>query len=224
MDKASLIIGRFQPLHDGHRAIIDKLLAEGKKVCVRIMATEIDERNPYSIEERFKMFEDAYDSDRVEVRSIPVIDEVCYGRNVGYHLRRVHSGIEHISASSIRSGDETVEFKDDPVFVDNYKRIAEKVHRLSAEQGFWRDGTKRNFGEMMALLHSEISEAVECARLGDPPDKNIGDFSGIEVQLADVLGILMDAEEGFGLNIAEALLRKMEFNKSRGYMHGGKRF
>lgn len=223
MNKYSLVIGRFQPLHDGHRAMIDKLLAEGKKVCVAIMVTEQDENNPYNIEERINMVEDAY-GDRVDIRSIPAIDEVCYGRNVGYHLRRVHHDKENVSATSIRDGADPVEFKDDPAFVDNYKRVCQKVHQLSAEQGFWKDGKNRSLSEMLLLAHSEISEAVECARFGDPPDKNIHDMTGVEVQLSDVLGILMDAEEGFGLKISEALLRKMEFNRSRGFMHGGKRF
>jgi hypothetical protein len=49
-------------------------------------------------------------------------------------------------------------------------------------------------------------------------------MSGVEVQLSDVLGILMDMEIGYGWKISEALLKKMAFNKSRGHMHGGKKF
>ena len=72
------------------------------------------------------------------------------------------------------------------------------------------------------MAHSELSEALECMRMGNPPDKNISELSGVEVQLSDVLGILMDMEIGYGFEISRALLKKMEFNKTRNYLHGKK--
>jgi hypothetical protein len=113
-----------------------------------------------------------------------------------------------------------VTFEPDVGYLEGYRRIAQKAHELSTIQGFWRDGKDRPLSDPIALAHSELSEAYECGRMGNPPDKNIKDMTGLEVQLSDVLGILMDMEIGYGLKISEALLRKMAFNNGRGYLHG----
>ena len=42
----SLFIGRWQPFHDGHKALIDLVLAEGKNVCIAVRDTELSEDNP----------------------------------------------------------------------------------------------------------------------------------------------------------------------------------
>jgi cytidyltransferase-like protein len=222
MSKYSLVIGRFQPLHDGHQSLIDKLLGEGKPVCVAVMDTAIDQHNPYTVDQRLSMIKEAY-GDKVKTVVIPQISEVCYGRNVGYGINRVRHGMEGVSASKLRGDDPIGKFEDD-TFVESYKKTAEKVHHLAASQGFWRKGADRHVCEPIALAHSELSEALECFRMGNPPDKNINDMSGAEVQLSDVLGILMDMEVGYGLEISTALAKKMEFNKTRGHMHGGKQF
>ena len=218
--KYSLVIGRFQPFHDGHRALIQKLLDDGKNVCVAMMDTDIDSNNPYSVEQRSKMIQEAF-GDKVMLMNIPPIAEVCYGRNVGYDVRRVRHDKEGISASKLRQSDPIGPFEDEE-FLRLYKKMAERVHHLAASQGLWPPN--RHVAIPIALAHSELSEALECFRMGNPPDKNISDMNGAEVQLSDVLGILMDMEVGYGLDISGALAKKMEFNKSRGYMHGGKEF
>jgi hypothetical protein len=218
-DKYSLVIGRFQPLHDGHKAMIQTLLDEGKRVCVAIMDTGMSDENPYSLEAREAMVHSAF-GNTVKVVVIPPIEDVCYGRDVGWGMRRVHHDSEHIRATDIRQGQESSLWHD-PEFAAAYKRMAERVHALSRKQEFWPKD--RNICEPIALAHSELSEALEAARMGNPPDKNIADMGSIEVQLSDVLGILMDMECGYGFKIAEALGRKMKFNESRGKRHG-KRF
>jgi len=233
MSHKSLFIGRFQPLHKGHIALIRTVLDEGKPIVIGLMDTPIDGNNPYALNERVDMFRRAFPDefdDRLMISVLPPVAEVCYGRNVGYWVRQIHlpADIERITATNIRNDTEPqvkakAEF-DDAGFLDGFKRMSQKVHALSASQGFWNDGAQRNFGEMVALCHSELSEALECMRMGNPADKNITDMSGAEVQLSDVLGILLDMQAGYGLKIAEALERKMEFNRTRGHMHGGKRF
>jgi len=220
-DKASLFIGRFQPLHDGHKAIIQRALDEGKRVCVALMDTTVDSSNPYTVEQRKTMITEAFGEGKLDIVTIPPVDEVCYGRDVGYKFRRIHCDKEHISASQIR-GESPVGFFGDEEFERSYKRIAEKVHHLMATQGFWKESRNRDVCNPIVLAHSELSEALECLRLGNPPDKNISEMSGAEVQLSDVLGILMDMEVGYGFEISKALLKKMEFNKTRGYLHGKK--
>jgi cytidyltransferase-like protein len=222
--KVSLVIGRFQPFHDGHKALIQTLLNEGKKVCVGIMDTVIDDENPCNLYERVNMIQTAF-GDSIEYISIPPIAEVCYGRNVGYKVRRVHHGAdtETISASHIRddtSQQATVMY--DPVFIDSFNRVAEQIHETHVNQGFWKQGSKRDPAGMLTHIHSELTEVFEGLRAGNPPDKNISDMSTVEVQLSDVIGMIMDMAQGYGLNVAEALLKKQEFNKSRKTLHGGK--
>ncbi len=111
----------------------------------------------------------------------------------------------------------------DSEFVEAFDRVSQEVHKIASEQGLWQGGSNRDIWKVIAWGMSEFAEALECYRVGNGPDKNITDMSGLEVQLADVLGILMDMQAGFGLKIAEALQKKMEFNKSRDWLHGGKK-
>jgi len=99
----SLFIGRFQPLHEGHIKLIRSVLNEGKKVCVALRDTNIDDQNPHTIEERIKMFKSEFGDD-VKVIIIPDISEVCYGRKVGWGIREIKldEKTEAISATKIR--------------------------------------------------------------------------------------------------------------------------
>jgi len=110
MKRYSLFIGRYQPLHQGHIKLIRTVLGEGKNVCVALRNTLQDENNPYSISERFGMFRDAFNQEiedgKLMVISIPDIEEVCYGRKVGWDIRQISldKETEAISATEIRNG------------------------------------------------------------------------------------------------------------------------
>ena len=108
-------------------------------------------------------------------------------------------------------------------FLTTYKEIAQIQYEIMRKNGFF-DEDIIHPAILIAKAHSELSEALECFRMGNPPDKNIKDMSGAEVQLSDCLGILMGMEIGLGLDISGALLRKQECNKTREYRHGGKTF
>lgn len=82
----------------------------------------------------------------------------------------------------------------------------------------------RNDGEMFCLMHSEISEALEAVRVGNPPDDKIPEYKGTAAELADVVIRIMDYCHVRGLDLAGAVLAKIEFNKNRPYKHGGKKF
>ena len=99
----SLFIGRFQPLHEGHVKLIRAVLNEGKKVCIALRDTNIDENNPYSIEERKEMFKREFGNE-VKIIVIPDIEEVVYGRKVGWGIReiRLDKETEDISATKLR--------------------------------------------------------------------------------------------------------------------------
>lgn len=102
----SLFIGRWQPFHDGHKKLIGVPLKEGKKVVIAVRDTPLSEKNPYSAEDRANFIRKAYGKDKnVEVVVIPDIAEVCYGRDVGWSIRRIRldKQSEEISATKIRN-------------------------------------------------------------------------------------------------------------------------
>ena len=76
--------------------------------------------------------------------------------------------------------------------------------------------------EKIALIHSELSEALEAIRDGNPPSSHIPDFDAFSEEMADAAIRVMDLCEARGIDLGEAILAKMEFNAGREYMHGGK--
>lgn len=103
----SLFIGRWQPFHDGHKKLIQLVLDEGKNVCVAIRDTELSDDNPYTIDERQKMITDTFP--QVKVIVIPDIEEIVFGRKVGYGIRELHldEATEAISGTNIRNATKT---------------------------------------------------------------------------------------------------------------------
>ena len=101
----SLFIGRYQPFHDGHKKLIDTVLGEGKCVVIAVKDTEPSERNPYRLDERIGQISRIYDGNpNVNIITIPDIAEVCYGRDVGWGVRRIRldKQTEEISATKVR--------------------------------------------------------------------------------------------------------------------------
>lgn len=102
----SLFIGRWQPLHAGHKHIIQKVLDEGKNILIAIRNTPLNEKNPFTVMQRRQMIRQAFpDRKKVRIIVIPDIEEVCYGRNVGWEIRdlsAVPEEIANISATNIR--------------------------------------------------------------------------------------------------------------------------
>lgn len=103
----SLFIGRWQPFHEGHKKLMETVLKKGKPIVVGIRDTEISDKNPYTTHERWVMIQHAlaeYGS-LVKIITIPDIDEVCYGRDVGYAIRQIEldSATESISGTKTRA-------------------------------------------------------------------------------------------------------------------------
>ena len=95
----AIFIGRWQPLHDGHKAMFQKAMQEGKNVLICIRDTEVDEKNSFTSEQVKENIEMNYASffkqDEVKVIIIPDVCSVEFGRGVGYDI------IEHIPPSEI---------------------------------------------------------------------------------------------------------------------------
>jgi cytidyltransferase-like protein len=102
-NRYSMFIGRFQPFHDGHKWLIEQRLKLGKKVCIAVMDihdTE-PEKNPYTSAEVIKNISNELNvfihRGDVKVISIPPIESVNYGRDVGWDV------IEHLPPEDIKS-------------------------------------------------------------------------------------------------------------------------
>jgi cytidyltransferase-like protein len=103
--KYALYPGRFQPFHEGHAAIVQTLLDEGKTVYIGLRNTPKSESDPYSLKERARFIRRYFpDRERVKVMVLPDIGEIVYGRKVGYEIREVRltPKLEEISATKIR--------------------------------------------------------------------------------------------------------------------------
>lgn len=105
-------------------------------------------------------------------------------------------------------------------FVESFSALAEDVHSWACRKGFWETGRDRNDGEMVALIHSEISELLESLRHGNPPDDKIPQFNGAEAEIADTIIRIMDMAHARGWRVAEAVIAKMAYNEGRPYKHG----
>lgn len=104
-----LIVGRFQPFHDGHKALILEALAREGQVLVGIRRTfGSDENNPLDEAECRRRIEAAFahhpQRDKIELVVLPNVTGIYYGRDVGYKVEKLELGAatESISATKLR--------------------------------------------------------------------------------------------------------------------------
>ncbi len=103
----ALFVGRYQPFHDGHRALIEEGLRRLGQACVAVRDTHgLDAANPFdfvAVKARIEAGLAAH-AGRVLVIRLPNIGTIFYGRAVGYGIERIDLGpeLESISATRLR--------------------------------------------------------------------------------------------------------------------------
>lgn len=96
------------------------------------------------------------------------------------------------------------------------------AHETACNKGWW--DSPAEIGTSIALMHSELSEALEAARVGDPPSDKVPEISSVEEELADLVIRVFDFCGYHGIDLERAIERKMAYNKTRTKKHGGKLF
>lgn len=103
-------------------------------------------------------------------------------------------------------------------------KLVKEAHENAVKKGWWDED--KSFGELIALCHSELSEALEDYRNnnqmteiwfeGDKP-------CGIPTELADTVIRIFDICGQYDIDLEAAIIQKMNYNKTRLVKHGGKR-
>lgn len=133
----------------------------------------------------------------------------------------------------------------------NLNELAAQLHQVALDRGWWQDRSLDSFGTVIALIHSEASEALEEFRNGhdlaevywahadgtrceDPTGvKVLGERlakpcplakpEGVPIEFADIVIRVLDACAANGIDIDKAIDIKTAYNLTRPQRHGGKR-
>lgn len=109
----------------------------------------------------------------------------------------------------------TIHNNEEPLY-----KLAQEIHENAVAHGWWDE--PRNLLEIVALCHSELSEAIEEYRAGRSMvwTNEDGKPEGIATEMADCLIRILDWFGHEGLDVDEIVRQKMAYNRGRPYKHG----
>lgn len=103
--------------------------------------------------------------------------------------------------------------------------LIDKSHRMAKEKGWWNPA--KSTGELIALIHSELSEALEEYRNGHNLNEiyysDEGKPEGFPVEIADAVIRIADMCGAYGIDLEITIAEKMYYNQTRSYRHGNKK-
>lgn len=116
---------------------------------------------------------------------------------------------------------------EEELFVYHVQQLINMVHRQNKKAGWWNDLDTnesltnkqgepfvRNVPELLALVHSEVSEAFEGYRK-NLTDKHLPQYDNMTVELADAMLRILDIAGGLDLRLAQASSDKLVYNRNR---------
>ena len=105
----AMFLGRYQPPHIGHLALIREGLTRVGQACICIRDTQgTDEKNPFDFQfivSKFRELFTAEENEKIEIIHLPNITNIFYGRDVGYQIEKIELSpeLQAVSATNVRN-------------------------------------------------------------------------------------------------------------------------